>query len=102
MHHNRSIHNLQNRAQRDQNRKDDIDRVSASNASRADSHDDKPRDTDERFDASGNQVESRAELVGSCQADFDECEDEAEGCEGDYYAEDRADDGSVRSLVWWC
>lgn len=95
VHNHRAVNNLQQRRERQRQRQDDVERVSAAHARGPDAHDDEVNHADQRFDARGHQVESRFEFVRSRAADFDDGEEEAEAGEGDDGGEDGAVDGSI-------
>ena len=96
MHPHTAINNLQECADRQRQRQEDIHSVPATDASGPDAHDDEVDDREERFDNRGHEEERRFEFVRGREPDFDEREEEAEGGEGDYYAEGCAVDRSVK------
>jgi hypothetical protein len=81
MHSHTPINNLQECAHRQRQRKENIHAVTAPNTSGPDAHDDEV---------------GRFEFVRGREPDFDESEEEAEGGEGDYYAEGCAVDRPVK------
>jgi hypothetical protein len=77
-------------------REREIDRISAVVSSSGDDINGKLGDAYERFDASGNQVESCAQFARDYEPDIDEGEEYAEATTGDDEAEYRLGLGSVK------
>lgn len=96
MHPHSPIHNLQQRGNRQRQRQHDIQPISAADARGADAHDNKVDDREQRFEHRGDEVERRFEAVGSREDDFRDDQEDAQGGEGDYYAEGCAVDCAVR------
>lgn len=47
-------------------------------------------------------MEDRVELVGDCEADFDEGEEQAETCDGDYDGAAGTVEGGWSAIGWLC
>jgi len=95
MHPHSPIHNLQQRAHCQRQRQHDIQPIPTPHARGADAHDNEVDDREQRFEHRGDEVERRFEAVGSREDDLGDDQEDAEGGEGDYYAEGCAVDCAV-------
>jgi hypothetical protein len=95
MHPHTPIHNLQQRRHRQRQRQENIQTVPTPDARGPDAHDDEVDHREQGLENRGDEEEGRFELVHGGEDDFGEGKEEAEGGEGEDYAEGCAVDRAV-------